>query len=966
VAGPGTGKTQVLTLRIANILLKTDTRPENILALTFTDAAATNMRRRLANLIGTRAYRVRIQTFHSFANDTLKTYPESFGSIVGSANITEVESTAIIEELVNDLPNLSLLRPWGDPMFYVRDIGVKISELKREGLSPKDFIKLIESEEQKFKSREDLVHEKGAHKGKIKSEHLKYERQLVKNRELGEVYEAYQKVLHERRLYDWSDMIMEVLKALETDPNLKLSLQEEHQYILVDEHQDTNQSQNKILEYLSDFHQNPNIFIVGDEKQAIFRFQGASAQNFEYVKKLYPNIVIIELFRNYRSSQPILDAAHSLIPSKQKLVGLESPLKLRGVREHLGSYKKISLVSCTTRTSELYFISEQIEKSIKEGTPPHEIAVLYRNNKDAFGIADILQKRGMKFTIESDEDLQSEKYVRKFLALLEAVHKYGNDLFLVPILHIEELGVDPLEAYRIIKSSYTNKKTLYESLEDNESTKSLSKLLKAWAKASKNDGLMEVSEKVLRESGLLNSMLSSKDADAFLGIERILEEGKRIAINHPGAELKDFMEYLGVLKKHNIFIKRPKHQIRSGFVRLMTVHRAKGLEFEEVYLLHASENIFGGSRMVEFLPLIPAVYKTENLGNRLDDERRLFYVALTRAKSKITISYPTTDENGKELLPSVFISELDEEKVAKVDTGECEERMAKHQELLYGESKNGVSNELDKDFVRELFQSQPLSVSALNNYLACPWKYFYRNLLRIPSIPLRHQLYGTAMHAAVQDLFTVRKDREVDVGFLLDSYKSHLGKSGLREIEMKEALERGSLALTGWFKWAHQTWVYPAIPEFSVTAHLEDILLSGKLDKVEFLSDERVAVTDYKTGRPKSKKEIEEGDVKRQLTFYKLLLNLHDPTSLSLRGAREINMQKGIIEFLEPTHSTSSGQADSGNYKKEEFEINDEETSELIETIKKVADEIINLKFWDQSCSEKTCEYCAYRKLLKS
>ena len=321
VAGPGTGKTQVLTLRIANILLKTDTRPENILALTFTDAAATNMRRRLANLIGTRAYRVRIQTFHSFANDTLKTYPESFGSIVGSANITEVESTAIIEELVNDLPNLSLLRPWGDPMFYVRDIGVKISELKREGLSPKDFIKLIESEEQKFKSREDLVHEKGAHKGKIKSEHLKYERQLVKNRELGEVYEAYQKVLHERRLYDWSDMIMEVLKALETDPNLKLSLQEEHQYILVDEHQDTNQSQNKILEYLSDFHQNPNIFIVGDEKQAIFRFQGASAQNFEYVKKLYPNIVIIELFRNYRSSQPILDAAHSLIPSKQKFVG---------------------------------------------------------------------------------------------------------------------------------------------------------------------------------------------------------------------------------------------------------------------------------------------------------------------------------------------------------------------------------------------------------------------------------------------------------------------------------------------------------------------------------------------------------------------------------------------------------------------------------------------------------------------
>ena len=231
VAGPGTGKTEILTLRIGNILEKTDTSPENILALTFTDAASGNMRKRLASLIGSPAYRVNIETFHSFCNGVIQNYPEYFEEIIGSGNITEVEAMAILEKLIDELP-LDILRPWGEPFHYAKDIYKKIAELKREGLNPKEFSDLVEKEEKKFKSRNDLFYEKGAHKGKMKSEHKEFEKVLQKNKELSLVYEAYQKELRKERLYDWSDMIMEVLSELRKNGDLKLILQENYQYIL--------------------------------------------------------------------------------------------------------------------------------------------------------------------------------------------------------------------------------------------------------------------------------------------------------------------------------------------------------------------------------------------------------------------------------------------------------------------------------------------------------------------------------------------------------------------------------------------------------------------------------------------------------------------------------------------------------------------------------------------------------------
>ena len=956
IAGPGTGKTEILTLRIANILRQTDTLPENILALTFTDSAAANMRKRLAALIGAPAYSILIETFHSFCNNVIKNYPEYFPTIIGSGNITEIESMAILEELIEDLP-LSILRPWGDHLYYARSINKKIEELKREGIDPDQFAEILSHEEGVFKGRNDLYHEKGAYKGRMKNEHKDTERTIEKNKELQIIYKRYQEVLKERRLYDWSDMIMEVLHALSSENeknDLKLYLQENHQYILVDEHQDTNNAQNKILELLCDFHDNPNIFIVGDEKQAIFRFQGASMENFNYLKKLYPEAKLIELSQNYRSTQPILDAAHSLIPSRTSLSAFNKAHE---------SPAAIKVAEFQTKKFELHFIGTTVRSLVDQGIEPQEIAVIYRSNKEAFAIADALGKHGVHYAIESDEDLLSEKFVRRFITLADAISHYGEDEYMVPALHLEEFGIEPLHAYRLIHESSKTKKPLYDLIEtsNDEIIVRFGTMMKNFAKHSKDEHLSQFMERILRESGILSSMIASKDAEAFLGIERLFEEGKRISENRPGATFADFMEYLNILRKHGLFIKRPKYSLSPTSVRLMTAHRSKGLEFEYVFIVGATEGSFGPKRIPDSLPLVESIYRTsektdDEEGNSSEDERRLFYVALTRAKKEIWITHPVFDSNGKQILPSPFILELREDRVQKIDTKPFEETLSAEPEAMFSESTKIEGTDIDKNFVSELFALRPLSVTALNNYLDCPWKYFYRNLLRIPSAPARHQIYGIAMHASVEDLWRTLKERDVDASFLSESYKRHLGLLGvLTKNEYEEALVRGEEALRGWFAWAQPKLTNPVVSEMKIECvdMGDGIQLSGALDKVEIIGDTNVIVTDYKTGKQKSRNYIEgktkdsKGDMKRQLQFYKLLLRLHG----------RMEMKSGVIEFLEPN--------DSGNYSREAFEIEEAEVEELKDTIRRVVGEIRSLSFWNSTCGNKDCEYCDYRKLLK-
>lgn len=980
VAGPGTGKTQILTLRIANILRQTDTRPENILALTFTEAGVAAMRRRLTEIIGAPAYRVTISTFHGFCNDIIKRYPDEFPHIISSQNITEVDQVRILEELIESLP-LEHLRPYGDPLLYLRDVQRNVDTLKREGVSVEAFEKAVKQERKVFESKDDLYHQKGAHKGKMKGEYQKLQTKIAKNEEFARVYAAYQEKLAAEKLYDYSDMIMEVLGALQRNENLLLTLQEQYQYFLIDEHQDTNNAQNRIIELLCNFHENPNVFVVGDEKQAIYRFQGASLENFLYFKKLYPAARLVALEHNYRSTQAILDSAHSLLAGP-------APLKANAPHENV----KVCLYSFTRPEVEWYFVAQDIRKRLEAGTPAHEIAVLYRENRDAYAFATALEKSGVAYVVESNQDVLRDRDIRKLILLLRAVNDFGAQDTLIAAMHVDFLGIAPLDIFKITEYASRNKTSVHDIVRSKEILDSLNletapsiqeffAKLSSWAIRCKNVDFTPFLEQVLEESGYLSHIISTPDAveriDKLMGL---YEEVRKLVEAHRDCSIREFFQYIDTLQAHHVSIRKSVSSHPQGHVRLMTAHGSKGQEFDYVYIVQASDGHWGNKWQRNRLPLPARIFALVEHEIEEDDEnadeRRLFYVALTRARRGVNISYAKQGTTGYEQLPSQFIQEIDPGLLHQGESEPYETGWNKNREMFLAPIKKGMGTAgvKDKEFVREIFLRNGLSASSLNSYLECPWKYFYENLLRIPRSKTKFEMYGTAAHAALQDLFEAIKAHAAgnvledagekkgssgmpDVDFLLKKFVFHLRRQPISSRDLEELEAKGQAALKGYWEHYHAQWSPNVLTEFSVPAVMltPELRLTGKIDKVEFVSDSgEVNVVDYKTGKPKTRGQIEgttkdsKGNYKRQLVFYNLLLNHFEDG--------KYRMVSGEIDFLEPN--------ERGIYKKEKFEIAPEEIRELEDTAKRVADEIMNLAFWDERCDEKDCEFCALRAMM--
>ncbi|MEZ4195200.1 MAG: ATP-dependent helicase [Candidatus Paceibacterota bacterium] len=443
IAGPGTGKTQILTLRIANILLQTDMQPENILALTFTESGAKAMRERLKRYVGTVAYRVPIYTFHGFAQHLISTYPEAFSRIIGGRPATDIEKVDLMESILNN-NEIKILRPMGDKTYYVPSLIRIISSLKQEYIKPDDLVEIIAKQEQNLLSIEK-IHQKGAHKGKVRGEYVKQEKVVAKNRELLFVYKQYEQLLKDKRIYDFDDMIIETVQALKSNSDLLLDLQETYQYVLADEHQDVNGSQNKILEYLTNFHESPNIFVVGDEKQAIFRFQGASLENFLYFMDLFPTTTKIVLTENYRSGQTILDAAHSLVRVEDDLLSsMRVPLEASLVKESLVCRRDFS-----HEAVEDDWLVKAIGEKLSNGTKPEEIAVIVRTNREVELLAERLQQKNIPVFASADGDILDHPITESVQALIDFVLSDVSEEAIFKVLHGAYWGLPTSDLIRI-------------------------------------------------------------------------------------------------------------------------------------------------------------------------------------------------------------------------------------------------------------------------------------------------------------------------------------------------------------------------------------------------------------------------------------------------------------------------------------------------------------------------------------
>ena len=1020
IAGPGTGKTTVLTLRIANILkteaagkgaAKDATRnvePERILALTFTESGAVEMRRKLAELVGQEAYRVEISTFHGFANRIIQDYPDHFPDVVGVTPVTEVDQVQILREVI-DTSSLKLakLRPFGDTYFYLKDILRAIAELKQQGVSPEEFARIAEEDKEKFYANPDLYNTSGKYEGKMKGKYDSGAKRVEKNLELVRVYEAYQTLLRRARGYDYADMIMYVAIALEKSEDLRRVLQDAYEYFLVDEHQDTNDAQNKIIEMLADGdHEKdggPNLFVVGDEKQAIFRFQGASLENFHYFQNRYKNVKLISLRSNYRSTQAILDAAQGVSPRETQLVAKA------GHKEH-----PANLAVLSTPDSEYYFIATKIKELIKNGSAQdaltktdgkpvagEEIAVLYRDNRDAAPLARVLERLKVPFNIESDQDVLGDLEIKKLVRVLRAVQHFGNDVWLAEAIHVDFLGIPPMDAYRMMAfaGKQRGKMKLYdvlgsESLQteagvtSEASKKAAQKFaahLSEWKRAVENEGAAEAFEAIVRDSGFLAAVLvHPHGAEKLAKLHALFDLLKSFVERKKDYTLKDFFGYLDLMQEHGVAV-RSKDTVRlPGRVRLMTAHKSKGLEFDFVFIMDAVDRKWGSRFKREKLTLPKGIYKALAVaaqeaarvveaaeaeiqdGDDDDnaDERNVFYVALTRARKEVFITMSKADREGKELLPTQFIAELKEEVLAPYDTAPYEAEFAKHRdEIDFGreEGKEGKKEKAekktpdlaDKEFLNALFEAQGISVTALNNYLDCPWAYFYRNLVRIPEAPNKNLSFGNAVHAALKSWFDeYDAGKNLGVDYLVRRFEEALAHEPITESEYEEALAKGRKALPAFYEAYHLDWTRNAMNEVRVAgvAIADGTPINGKLDRIEFLEAENVRVIDYKTGKPKTRNDIEgntqssDGNYKRQLVFYKLLLDKEGKHA----------MTDGVIQFIEAD--------DRGKPHREEFRVTHGEVAVLEKQVETVAGEIRSLAFWDKGCHKPDCRYCELRE----
>jgi DNA helicase-2/ATP-dependent DNA helicase PcrA len=510
------------------------------------------------------------------------------------------------------------------------------------------------------------------------------------------------------------------------------------------------------------------------------------------------------------------------------------------------------------------------------------------------------------------------------------------------------------------------------SLQKPEAVLELYGKMAQWNAAAKNKGLAESVEMIMRESGLLTHILSgSEPVEKMEKLTAFFDEIKKLVEAHRDAKLSDLFIHLDTMERHGLTIRRSIGGHGTGKVHLMTAHRSKGLEFDHVYIVNAFDTHWGNKKSREVLKLPMAVFTRENApieeeDDENADERRLFYVALTRAKQTVTITYAKQNVHKREQLPSLFIGEIRGELCVNMATESYEQELTEHKELMFAPRATVTTDIRDVEYIKELFMRNGLSATALNNYLTCPWRYFYSNLLRIPGAPEKHQMFGTAVHNALQDFFNALRERGADKQFLLDTFVYHLGKQALSGRDFEDVKKKGLTALAGYYDTYHQTWRGNVLTEYAINDVMmtPEIRLTGKIDKLEFLDmGNKVNVVDYKTGKPKSRAQIEgkpkegedgdegelqdgSGGIKRQLTFYKILLDRQG----------KYDMVSADVDFIEPMQS--------GRYKKEMFEIIPDEITALEKEIVRVGTEIIEGAFWEKRCDDSECEYCALRDLM--
>ncbi len=836
LAGPGTGKTHILTLRIANILKKTQAKPDAILALTFTDSAARTMRHRLANIIGdTSAKKVTITTFHGFAELVRSEYPEIFSLDATKRLMGDVEQVLLMREAL-DSSDINLLRPAKAPYTYLRDLRSLYEALTRENMSFDAYRTWSKKEMKLLEVDETLKYKRGEKVGEFTKIGLSKLARFDKVEEAIRVFERYQTLKSEHNVMDFADLLSGVICHIRENEDLKSDLQERYQYILADEHQDANALQHTLLELLA-YDDHPNLFIVGDEKQGIYRFQGAEIGAFETFKKLFPRTMVITLVSSFRSYQRILDVAHTIVKETDK------HQKLSAVR---GAGGQILRVVADDPLDEYARVTKLVADSIAQGIAPHEIAIIARTNNTADLFARALVAHGVPVLRAGDLSLTGRPTMRALIALMEYVAdptRLGS-LRIALLAPWWKLPTMPLL-------------TLLRTSNDYELTEKLTEAYPKIATVLKNciaQGLSETPSVcfsyVFFESGARDYLLShANHIDDIQLVRQLMMHLEEAALNSSASTFAEAFMVLNRAREHNLSPVKVSVTEREGFVTVITAHKAKGMEFRYVFIPDCTESTWEKGGRTTMIPS-PFVCKQS-----LDDSKKLFYVALTRAKDRVYLSYIRENADGRERTPTNFIP---------ADAPEVE---------VEGETLPILHTSIEaskvvKELTMRYLDSGRLSPSAVNEYLDSPPIFFARRVLRIKEPPQSPLVYGSAMHAALAASLSGASETDAFAVLERTFTQSLLARDAIFEKLRNDARCALKAVLPQLNTFGEPMYIEKA---FSLTRKIDGkpVTLGGKID-VAFKIDKGIVVADFKTGSTVSAKNQ---DHKRQLSLYAQMLS---------------------------------------------------------------------------------------------
>lgn len=993
VAGPGTGKTHILSSRIGKILLETDAQASNILCLTFTDAGVRAMRSRLLSLIGPEAHRVHIYTFHSFCNSIIQDNLERFGR-QDLEPVSELEKIELIRSLIDSLDiEHRLKKGRSDIYFYENHLQDLFQKMKMENWSVSFVHEKIDTFLEELLEDPDYRYKKNGKdykKGDLRKtlyDPMKKRMELL--RAAAALYPKYQAALKRARRYDYDDMILWVLKAFEKNDNLLRTYQEQYLYFLVDEYQDTNGAQNKILMQLAEFWEVPNIFIVGDDDQSIFEFQGARLKNLlDFYDWYQSKLALVVLTNNYRSTQPVLDNAQLLINNNEKriikylgnkgvdktLIASHPEVKLQVNRPRIWEYPN--------RIQEEIDLVLEIKKLIEAGVAPESIAVIYAKHKQSDELIVQLEKNKLPYNTKKRINILNLPLIKNLRTILayiqqEYIQPESGEEMLFKMLHFSFWDIPVQDIYKLgayqAKARGDKRQSWYQLIQDEktlqgiglkqpEAVLNFSAALQQFQQNLLNEGLTPLVEGILNRSGLLSEVLQQPDKIWLLQVvNTFLDFVKLEVARNPRIDLAQFLETLKRMDANRLSLEVFKTLDAGAGVQLLTAHSAKGLEFDYVFMMDCvKKNWEPRTRNSSYRFYLPRTLTYSGEEDALEARRRLFYVAMTRAKISLTLSYSSRDRSDRDLEPAIFIEELKEGQQIAIEARTLSsEQLTEATALALQTSEVGHFPQLDKAYISDLLEDFVLSASALNRYQYCPISFLYVHVLRAPTVMSEAAAYGTAMHNTLQLAFEHMLDRSPKTfpneRIFLEMFEQEMDK--LRAYFPRQGnerrLEMGKRYLQRYYQQYVNSWPKEVKVEHKVQkVEIDGVPIKGVIDRMDFKAHQKMNIVDYKTGthndtktKPPTKANPLGGTYWRQMNFYKLLVE--NDTYLNR------TVDTATIAYLEPDQDN--------NWKSTTVRTNASDQKTVRQMIVDTYKNIQAQNFYE-GCGEPHCEWCNFLK----